>query len=202
MFVDLSLKDFLKETASNSPAPGGGSVSALAGALGAALTLMVTNLTADSEEIALLRKDGEKLLSDLEEYIDADTVAFTKVMASYKLPKATDEEKALRSSAIQSALKEAAVLPMTVAGVCVEGMRLAYKALDIGNVNASSDASSAGRLFYAGMWCAIYNVRINIALIKDADFVSDMRKKTEAVLADGEKLIAELSTLTDTKIKP
>jgi formiminotetrahydrofolate cyclodeaminase len=200
MFVDLSLKDFLKETASNSPAPGGGSVSALAGALGAALTLMVTNLTADSEEIALLRKDGEKLLSDLEEYIDADTVAFTKVMASYKLPKATDEEKALRSSAIQSALKEAAVLPMNTAESCIEVMRLSLKALECGNSNAASDAASAGILSYAGMRGALYNVRINIASIKDSSFVSGMQSKTANLFSEGEKLLAELTSLADKKI--
>jgi formiminotetrahydrofolate cyclodeaminase len=200
MLVDLTVKKFLEETASASPAPGGGSAAALAGALGAALTVMVANLSEGDEEIVRLRERGVSYLSEAEASVDRDTEAFNAVMASYRRPKNTAEEKKERSEAIQSALKSAASSPMSIAELCVSVIQLALEALKTGNSNAASDAASAGRMAHAGFWAALYNVRINLKSIKDEDFNAGMRKKTVELIRKAEALLAELSKTADEKI--
>ena len=200
MLVDLSIKEFLDETSSSSPAPAGGSVYALTGSLAGSLTLMVANLSTDSEEIISLRQKGEQALEKLKKYIDEDTLAFSEVMKSYKLPKTTAEEKALRSTSIQSALKKASLLPLSIAESCVDVLDLAVKAIQYGNPNAVSDGAVAGRIAYSGMWGAIYNVRINLSSIKDENFVSETREKIVSLIKEGEKLLAEIVALADNKI--
>jgi formiminotetrahydrofolate cyclodeaminase len=207
MLLDLPVKAFLDETASDSPAPGGGSVSALAGALGAALAVMTANLTRNAEgdaaaAVERLRGEGGKLLAELAGRVDEDTAAFNAVMAAFKLPRSTDREKAARSAAIQAAMKEAASVPAGAAEACVRVMALSLEALRHGNPNAASDAAVSGRLAYAGLWGAVYNARINIASIKDDDFNKTVRAKIAAALAEGGRLLAELSSLGDDKIRP
>lgn len=207
MLIDLPVNTFLAETGSDSPAPGGGSVSALAGALGAALAIMVANLTVGNEkyasaeeEVKAGRASLEPLLTALEQYIDADTEAFNAVMSAFKLPKAQDAEKAARNKAIQDAMKHAADLPLKVAETCTEVMGFAVNMLRIGNSNAASDAAVAGRMAYAGMWGAVYNVRINIASVKDEEFTRNKRERIAQVLAKGERLMGELCKAADEKI--
>lgn len=208
MLIDLSIQGFLHETASDSPAPGGGSVAALAGSLGAALSLMVANLTKDPKEgetpaaMERIRAEGGRLLAELTGRVDEDTACFNGVMAAFKLPKATKEEKAARSAAIQTAMKGAASLPLSVAESCIQVMALSRDALKHGNPNAASDAAVSGRMAYAGMWGAVYNVRINMASIKDEAFNTALRARIGSALAEGERLLTELSALADSKILP
>jgi formiminotetrahydrofolate cyclodeaminase len=207
MLIDLPVHKFIQEMKSDSPAPGGGSASAIAGALSAGLGIMVTNLTTGNAQYAgvekriqALRTELESVLKDLERYVDEDTFAFNDVMAAYKLPKESDEEKAIRRDRIQSGMKTAAELPLLVAGSCLVVLTAAVELLRIGNSNAASDAAVAGRLAYAALWGAVYNVRINLGSIKDAEFNRDKRAQITALLAKGEGLTLELSRLADEKM--
>jgi formiminotetrahydrofolate cyclodeaminase len=207
MLKDLSVHDYLSATKSNSPAPGGGSASAMAGALGAALALMAGSLSSGNERYAAVEDQVrgictalEPLLGALEESIDKDTEAFNRVMAAYKLPKTTGEEKQLRAAAIQSSLRHAAGLPMEVAETCVKVLALALEMAEIGNPNAISDGAVAGRLAHAGMWGALYNVRVNLASIRDEGFIRLKREKIARLLAEGEDLLKKLDKTVDEKL--
>jgi formiminotetrahydrofolate cyclodeaminase len=207
MLVDLPVHDFIREMKSDSPAPGGGSASALAGALSAGLGIMVANLTLGNAQythvegrIQELRSALESVLKGLEGYIDEDTGAFNEVMAAFKLPKEGEEEKALRREAIQGSMKKAAELPLLVARSCVQTLTAAVELLRIGNRNAASDAAVAGRLAYAALWGAVYNVRINLGSIKDTEFNRNKRERIAELLAQGEELTRELCRLADEKM--
>lgn len=208
MLVDKSITEFLAELKSDSPAPGGGSAAALVGGIGAALGVMVGNLTVNSvkyeavhETCRQLSLDLEQQLAGLEKYIDEDTDAFTKVMKAYKMPKNTDEEKQARGKAVQEALKAASNLPLQVAKACLEVLALSGEMLSIGNANAASDAAVAGRMAHAAMWSAIYNVKINLGSIKDVDFVADMTGKVEGIVARSEALMVQMVKTAEEKIK-
>jgi formiminotetrahydrofolate cyclodeaminase len=205
--MDKTIQGFLAELKSDSPAPGGGSAAALAGAIGGALGIMVGNLTIGSGKYAEVHEQAKQLVNELEEklarlegYVDEDTQAFTQVMQAYKLPKNTDKEKTLRSQTIQQAMKSAAQLPMQVATICMEVLELSGKMLEIGNVNAASDAAVAGRMAHAAMWSAIYNVKINLGSIKDQEFVATMTKQVASVVDRSEKLLLQLVQKAEEKI--
>ena len=207
MLMDKKLNDFLAELKSGSPAPGGGSAAALAGAIGAALGIMVGNLTLTSEKYIASHDQASQLIEQLEEklaslerYVDEDTQAFTQVMQAYKLPKITDGEKALRSQKIQQAMQAASQLPMKVATICMEVLEMSGKMLEIGNINAASDAAVAGRLAHAAMWSAIYNVRINLGSIKDQKFVDEMTTQVARVVDHSEELLTQLAHKANEKI--
>lgn len=207
MLIQLPLKDFISELASNSSAPGGGSIAALAGSLGAALAVMVCHLTIGNPKYSAVEADmncllaaADKLQTELTLLIDEDTNAFNQVMAAYQLPKLTDTEKADRSSAIQKALKEATLLPLSVAERCCELIGLSKQVLHSGNANAASDAAVAGAMANAGLIAAAYNVKINIASIKDQDFVAAMQEKLRELKSSGARLYQELTADADAKI--
>lgn len=207
MLVDKKISEFLTELKSDSPAPGGGSAAALAGAVGAALAIMVGNLTINNDkyisshtEVNNLIGQLEIKLTDLEKYIDEDTKAFNQVMQAYKLPKNTDEEKNLRSQAIQQALQFASQLPLQVAKICLEILERSIQMLEIGNVNAASDAAVAGRMAHAAMWSALYNVKINLSAIKDQNFVVDMNKQVSGIVDYSEALFKNLVHKANEKI--
>lgn len=199
MLINMTLTDFLNETASNSPAPGGGSVSALAGALGAALSSMVGELSIgkDADSDTKTKFQGmiricKDLMKDLSEAVDKDTEAFNMVMAAFKMPKGTDEEKKARSAAIQEAMKEAAELPYETALLCIDVMNMAIDMLKAGNKNAASDAAVSGMMGYAALYGALYNVKINLNSIKDTEYVEAMKKKVEALISEGEELLLKV----------
>ena len=188
MLMDKSVRDFVTELASDSAAPGGGSAAALAGCLGAALTTMVCNLSLDESkfqdslpEIQSIRAQSSALLEKLTRAVDEDAAAFNEVMNAYKLPKSTDEEKKARLVTIQQAMKNAALLPLGVAGDCLEALKLAGRILPIGNSNAASDAAVSGLMAHAALQGALYNVKINLGFIKDADFCTDTRKRINEI---------------------
>jgi methenyltetrahydrofolate cyclohydrolase len=178
MLTDKSLTKFLDELASNSPAPGGGSVAALAGALGSALTSMVANLTIGKKkyievetEMTALRAKSEELRKAFTLIIDQDTDAFNKVMEAFGLPKENDDQKALRSAAIQEATKEAALIPLRAMKLVVDALALAKVVAEKGNSNSASDAGVAALMLHAGAEGAALNVYINLSSINDQDFV-------------------------------
>jgi glutamate formiminotransferase/formiminotetrahydrofolate cyclodeaminase len=189
----VGIEDFIADLASDSPTPGGGSVAALAGALGAALASMVCNLTIGKKKYAdaadelrdVLRKT-EALRLELARLIDEDAEAFNKVMEAMGLPKATEEEKARRSAAVQVALVDAASVPLAVMAKCVEVVGLASIVAAKGNVNAVSDAGVSALVARAGAHAARLNVLINLGGItaeEHAGFV-EATKKAIAGLAE------------------
>jgi formiminotetrahydrofolate cyclodeaminase len=199
MLTKMTITDFLQELGSNSPAPGGGSIAALAGALGGALTTMVCRLTVGNSkytevqgEVEIILAEAQQLVASLTQAVDADTEAFNKVMAAYKLPKATDDQKALRSEAIQQAMQQAANLPLSVAECCLKVLNMAQRVLTIGNANAASDAAVAGLMAHAGLHGALYNVKINLASIKEETFKTAMQAKIQAIVSQDSQLHEQL----------
>ncbi|MDD2201292.1 MAG: cyclodeaminase/cyclohydrolase family protein [Firmicutes bacterium] len=194
-FRDMTVECFLEELASKSPAPGGGSASAIAAAMGAGLVSMVVALTETSEmpedDSARIKQTGlraEALRAELLRCADEDTAAFNAVMAAYRMPRKTDEEKRTRREAIQTGLKGAANAPMKTLELAMEGLHLAAYMAQKGNKNAVSDAGVGAQLFNAAACGAIFNIEINLSSIKDADFVSRARAKVAAYDLEREKL--------------
>jgi methenyltetrahydrofolate cyclohydrolase len=186
MLVEKTVNDFLDELASNSPAPGGGSVAALCGAMAAGLNSMVCRLTIGKKKYVDVNDEMESILKKTEEYrnlytkaIDEDTEAFNKVMAAFKLPKATDEEQKIRNEAIQKAYKEAAEVPLKVLEISSEILLFAKTTLIKGNQNSISDAAVSCLLIQSCAVGAIYNVVINLNSIEDPVIKSEMRAKLQ-----------------------
>lgn len=178
MLVNMQLTDFLEELASDSPAPGGGSVAALSGALAAGLLGMVCRLSIGKkgaeehqEKFEAVLAQTDKIRLDLQALIDLDTVAFNDVMAAFKMPKSSDEDKATRSHAIQAAFIQAVDVPMRTAQSCRELLSLALEIANIANPNCISDLGVAGQSAFAGVQGAMMNVRINLPSIKDKEYV-------------------------------
>ncbi|RLF54549.1 MAG: methenyltetrahydrofolate cyclohydrolase, partial [Thermoplasmata archaeon] len=179
--VDMRLRDFVDELSSDSPAPGGGSVAALAGALSSALSSMVCNLTIGKEKYKDVEHDMERLLDRVEDMkrrfmdlIDRDTEAFNKVMEALKLPKETDEEKRIRKEKIQDALKGAALVPLETARMCAEMIELCKEVAEKGNKNSITDVGVAAIMAKAGLESAILNVKINLKSINDEKFIESL----------------------------
>ena len=199
MLADKNLKEFLKETASNSPVPGGGSVAALSAGLAAALTAMVANLTIGKkgyeeleEEMTVIAKEAEKYKDLFIEYIDKDSDAFNQVMDAFKLPKETEEEKEIRKNKIQEALKNAALVPLEVARTALKIMDIIEKVVVKGNKNAVTDGAVAAMMARTATLSALYNVKINLGSIKDADFVEKTQKEVRQIEEDVVKLEKEI----------
>jgi methenyltetrahydrofolate cyclohydrolase len=177
MYVEKPMIVFFDKLASRSPEPGGGSVSALVGALGAALVSMVANLTLGKEKYADVQDQVEELLasserlrSDLQGLIQKDTEVYADVSAAFKLPRESEEEKAERAARIQDALKLATEVPFEIAEKCLEVARLSETSAVIGNVGAVSDAGVAVLLAEAAAQSAALNVKINVNSIEDREF--------------------------------
>jgi len=175
--VELKVAGFLDKLASNEPAPGGGSASALAAAMAAGLVEMVANLTVGREAFTAVEADMKAILGavpplrrELTTLVDKDAEAFDKVMAAMRLPRANDDENARRRQAIEEATKGAAVVPLRVTALAAEVIALARVVAEKGNPNAITDAGVAGRLGLAGAEGAGLNVRINLSGLKDEEF--------------------------------
>lgn len=201
----LTLEAFINETGSSSPAPGGGSIAALNAASGAALIEMVAALTVGKEKYAAVEDEMKTVLDTAHELkarflslIDKDSNAFNKIMAAFKLPKGTDEEKAARSAAIQSATKEAALVPFEIGETAFELFALAEAVIKKGNSNAVTDGAVATMNARIAVKGAFLNVKINLGSIKDQDFVTDLQTKMaaiEATLDEKEKNLLEATGL-------
>lgn len=203
--VDMTVTQFLNEVDSPSPAPGGGSVGALVGGIGASLGRMVAHLTFGkkkynelSDELkAEFEAKFKRLLEVKEELarlVDADTDAYNLVMGAYKLPKETEEEKAFRSQEIQKNLKLAVQTPYETVLYCAEGISLLGTLLKYGNQNAISDIGVGALMLFAGLEAGVFNVLINLQSITDEAYNADMKKKMDEIKAksavEKEELIA------------
>jgi formiminotetrahydrofolate cyclodeaminase len=191
--ADLSTTALLDAFASAEPTPGGGSAAGIAGAMGAALLAMVAglprtrgNTDAERTTLAGLRPALIAGRDRLRELADVDTEAFDAVMAAYKLPKATDAEKATRSQAIQVALRQATAVPLETVRACAEALQAARTVAAIGNPSAASDAGVAIGLLGAAAQGAALNVRINLDSIKDEDYQARTARQLEAAIAAAE----------------
>lgn len=178
--IDMTVAGFIDELASDSPAPGGGSVSALNGAIAAALTSMVGNLTIGKKKYADVEEEMREIVSrvseiqkELLEAVDKDSDAFNVVFAAFKWPKETEEEKKARSAEIQRGTKIAADVPMRVAEKAAELMPLIEKVIMKGNQNSITDACCAMMACRYAVIGALLNVRINLGSIKDETFVKE-----------------------------
>src|SRR5450756_3229183 len=168
MYLEGPMVGFVDRLASGSPEPGGGAASAAVAALGAALVSMVANLTVGKEKyadvqdrITELLDASEKARRELQDLVQEDTEVYAVLAAAFKMPRKTDEEKAKRNEAVQSALREATAVPYAIAEKCLEVAKLSEVAAEIGNVNAVSDAGVAALLAEAAARCAALNVKIN-----------------------------------------
>lgn len=184
MLKDLSVKDFVAETASDSPAPGGGSVAALAAAQAAALLGMVANLTLKGDkyaevhaEMAEIAKSCKASEEDFIEDIDRDANSFNGVMAAFKLPKETDEDKKTRTAKIQEEYKKAANVPLSVGLKAAELLEAAEVLAKKGNPNAITDVGVGVLNAKLAVTGAFYNVKINLGSIKDEAYVEDLKKQ-------------------------
>lgn len=193
--VEMQINDFIAVLGSDTPAPGGGSASALAAAQGIALTKMVTELTIGKkkyaefeDEIELLQKKAKSLQEGLLRAIDEDTEAFNQVSAVFGLPKTTEEEKKARREAMQSALKGAAVTPFSMMKKIVDALKVTQAAVGKSNTNAASDLGVAALNLKAALQGAWLNVLINLASIKDEMFVRQYRKAGESLVEEGSKI--------------
>jgi len=195
--LDLRARDLLDRLASTDPTPGGGSAAALSGATGAALVAMVCAMpktrTGAAEERGRLDTAlgrAREASSRLRSLVDEDSAAFDAVMAAYRLPKATDEEKGARKTAIAQAMAGATQVPVQTAEACVVVMRAAVEAAQNGNANALSDARTGGAMAWAGLLGAAENVRINAGA--NDSTAAGLVAKTEAAVRDGRELAALL----------
>ena len=201
------LASFLDQVASAEPVPGGGSVAALSGALGASLVSMVCRLTIDkkgyesvSDEIQSILPRAEKLEHELRDLMQADNDAYARVMDAYKLPKSTDAEKVARTNAIQDALKHASSVPLQVAERCAQVLELALPVSAKGNKNAASDGGVGALMAEAGLRSAALNVSINLGSITDPAFVEEHRRRVNMLIAEADLIKREILKIVEGRI--
>jgi formiminotetrahydrofolate cyclodeaminase len=199
VYIDEPLKKYLDEAASGSSTPGGGSVAALAGALGAALTSMVCNFTVGKKkykdveaEVAQILSEAEDLRSKLLDLMVEDTRVYGQVSAAYGMPRGTPEEKEARTEAIQKALKAAMGAPLEAAICCHKILKLNEPLLDKGNQNLISDVGVAVLLAESAMRSAILNVEINLSYIKDEKLCQETREKLRPLMAEAAELRSKI----------
>jgi len=184
LLADLKTTDFINQTAAGTPVPGGGSVSALSAALAAALTEMVANLTAGKKGYEAVEKEMQEVAAAVKELrqkliaeIDNDSNAYNDFLAAFKLPKTTEQENERRRQAIQDAMKNAARVPLGVAFDALQVMDLAETVITSGNRNAVTDGAVGVMLGRTAALGALYNVKINLASVKDEAFVEEMMRE-------------------------
>ena len=201
-FSNKSLQTLLDELASAEAAPGGGSVAALSGALGASLVAMGCRLTIGkkgyenvSVEMQTILPRAEALQRELTDLMQADTDAYRRVMNAYRLPKDTDDEKAARIRAIQAALQHASDVPLHVAELCAQVLELARVVAEKGNKNAASDGGVGALMAEAGLRGAAFNVTINLGSITNELFVQDHRARVAKLLAEAERAEREILSI-------
>lgn len=208
MLIDKKVSNFLNELASNSPTPGGGSVAALAGALGAALISMVGNLTVGKkkyedveEEIKRILSSSEKLRYELSQLIEDDVKVFNNFMSTYKMPKETEEEKKVRAEKIQESLIEAAKVPLKVAYKCLDILSLSKEVAEKGNINVVSDAGVAALMAEAALESAILNVKINLKMIRDEKVRTELSYSIQEILSKDKGQKEKVLEIVEEKIR-
>jgi formiminotetrahydrofolate cyclodeaminase len=187
--IDLSIKEFCDQLASDSPAPGGGSVAALACALSVALCTMVTRLTMGKKkyervgsQMTAIHDQAEALLKDLLILVDKDTDAYNQVMAAVRLPRDGEDEKTSRKMAIEAANREAARVPLNTLRTVAKLIPITSAVIKDGNANCITDAGVAVHLMHTAALGAAYNVKINLDSISDAGFVASAKTETDELI--------------------
>lgn len=205
--VDMTCTGFANETASESPAPGGGSVSAYLGALGTSLATMVANLSSHKagwddqwETFSQWAEKGQAIKDDLLHLVDEDTDAFNRIMNAFDLPKKTDEEKAARTAAIQEATKYATEVPFRTMNKAFEAFPLIRKMVEIGNPNSVTDAGVGALCARSAVLGAHLNVKINASSLKDEAFKQDILSKAQAIEQKALQEEAEILKMVNEKI--
>ena len=205
--VKMTVKGFAEETSRESPAPGGGSVAAYMGALGAALGTMVANLSSHKpgwddrwEEFSRWADKGQALSDELLVLVDEDTRAFNKIMEAFGLPKKTDEDKRLRSEAIQAATLFATQVPLQTMQAAFGAFELCQAMAEQGNPNSVSDAGVGALAARAAVLGAGLNVKINAASLKDRETADKMIAEAEQLIAEAQKKEAEIIGIVERKI--
>ncbi|MFQ6081737.1 MAG: cyclodeaminase/cyclohydrolase family protein [Candidatus Aminicenantia bacterium] len=195
-FVEKSINEFLTQLSSDSPTPGGGTTAALAGAISSSLLEMAVriSLKKNPESTALSRVIGitPQWKETLFRLMDADSEAFDQVMAAFKMPKETEEEKKVRSEAIQRALKKAAEVPWQTAEVCFNILQTSCQIKEEINPNTLSDFLTSGLLAFSGLEGALFNVEINLSSIKDEEYKNSLSNKVEELRSEAIKLKDEI----------
>ncbi|MBN3035846.1 MAG: glutamate formimidoyltransferase [Bacteroidales bacterium] len=206
--VDMSVTAFTEETASESPAPGGGSISATMGALGAALGTMVANLSSHKrgwddrwEEFSDWAEKGKHYYAKLLQMVDEDTRAFNRLMDAFGLPKANEDEAQERKKAIQDATRNAMEVPLQVMQLCKDSMEVMKAMAEIGNPNSVSDAGVGTIAALAGVRGAFLNVRINASGLEDKEFVHKIIDKGEQIEQEAIRLEQEILKTVKEKIE-
>jgi glutamate formiminotransferase/formiminotetrahydrofolate cyclodeaminase len=205
--VSMTLSDFADETASESPAPGGGSISAYVGALGVSLGTMVANLSshkkgwdAQWKYFSDWAQKGQELKKEMLQLVDDDTLAFNKIMESFSLPKGSDEEKKLRTEAIQDATKYAILTPLKVMKQAYKSMELMKEMVEKGNPNSVTDAAVGALCARTAVIGAFMNVRINAPGLNDKEFIQKVIAEGQQIQDNAIKLEQEIITITNEKI--
>ena len=203
----MTLSDFANETASESPAPGGGSIAAYVGALGVSLVTMVANLSSHKkgwderwEEFSNWAEKGEKIKNELVNLVDADTKAFNKIMEAFGLPKSTDDEKNTRTNAIQEATKFAIEIPFQVMTASYNSMEVIKAMAEIGNPNSVSDAGVGALCARSAVMGAFMNVRINTNGYNDKVYVAETLKRGKEIENKAIALEEEILKIVDGKL--
>ncbi|MDR1985160.1 MAG: glutamate formimidoyltransferase [Prevotellaceae bacterium] len=208
LLVNLNLNEFSNETASESPAPGGGSISAYIGALGAALGTMVANLSSHKagwderwEEFSDWAQRGKTFMDALLKKVDEDTNAFNGIMDAFSLPKKTDAEKQLRKQKIQEATRYAIEVPFSVMQLCCDSMQVMKAMAEIGNPNSASDAGVGALAARTGVLGAFLNVKINSSGLDDKVFVAEILEKAQKIADCACALENEILQIVESKIR-
>jgi formiminotetrahydrofolate cyclodeaminase len=203
-----TIQGFLDELSSSSPAPGGGAVAALAGALGVALTVMVCRLTVGKKKYLEVEEEMKKILADAEKLrttfvglIAKDTEAYLKVVEAHGLPKDTEPQKALRSVAVMEATKEATLVPLEVMKHCIDALALAQDVSAKGNMGAVSDAGVSAIMLHAASESAALNVKINLAALEDSEFVGWKLDEVGSLLGTSRMMLEEVQSIVEEKLK-
>ena len=206
--INMKLTAFANETASESPAPGGGSISAYVSALGVSLGTMVANLSAGKtgwetswKEFSDWAEQGQALKKQLLDMVDEDTAAFNKIMQAFQLPKATDDEKKLRKAAIQAATKYAIEVPLKVMRLSYSAFPLIREMIEKGNPNSITDAGVGALCIRAAVLGAHLNVKINSTTYDDKSFVAGVLKEGEEIAMKTMETESELLKFVNEKIK-
>ena len=205
--IDLTTKGFAEETASESPAQGGGSISAYMGALGAALGTMVANLSSHKagwdekwEHFSDYAEEGQALMAELLHLVDEDTEAFNRIMAVFAMPKTTDEEKAARSAALQEATLYATEVPLRTMKAAARVFPLVKAMAEEGNPNSVSDAGVGALAARSAVLGARLNVRINAAGLKDRAKADELTAEADRIAEEAVKAEQEVLTIVEQKI--
>ncbi len=211
LLVDKPIREFVEALESKEPTPGGGSVAALSGSLGASLTAMVGNLTFGRKSFEALDETTKETFNKnfdeittikqrLNKLVDEDVKVFDAFMKALKMPKETEEEKLARKAAMKEATIKALEVPLDTANECLNILKLQKVFAENGNVNAITDVGVGALMAYAGVEGALFNVIINLQNLKDESYVSEKKAECDSILAEANKLKEEVLKITYSKL--